>query len=297
MTGPENLQSHYPIPPAQQARSRRDGCIHLHEVLSPDTLAHSPGRFEQLVAERANREPLESRGTYGRAFQQIMNLWQVDALAREFVFSARIARIASELMGTDGVRLYHDQALYKEPQGGFTPWHCDQMYWPLASHHCTTAWIPFQDVPLEMGPLSFAIGSHRADFGRDLSIGDDSERIIARKISDLPIRTEPFQLGDISFHAGWTFHRADANRTDRLRAVMTIIYMDAQMRLKEPESREQANDWHMWCPGAAVGQVIASPKNPLLYRPGSENEASMGVGAGGGVGAAPGADTAGGSIR
>ena len=39
--------------------------------------------------------------------------------------------IATELMQTDGARLYHDQALFKEAGGGITPWHADQYYWPL----------------------------------------------------------------------------------------------------------------------------------------------------------------------
>lgn len=42
------------------------------------------------------------------------------------------------------MRLYADQALYKEPHGGYTPWHCDAFYWPLASDKAITAWIPLQ---------------------------------------------------------------------------------------------------------------------------------------------------------
>ena len=47
-------------------------------------------------------------------------------------------RIATQLLGCDGVRLWHDQALYKEPSGGFTPWHADQQYWPMASNLAVT---------------------------------------------------------------------------------------------------------------------------------------------------------------
>ena len=34
---------------------------------------------------------------------------------KEFVFSRRLAGIAAQLLGVHAVRLYHDQALYKEP--------------------------------------------------------------------------------------------------------------------------------------------------------------------------------------
>ena len=63
-------------------------------------------------------------------------------------------------MGVDGVRLYHDQALYKEPGGGFTPWHQDQTYWPLDTTHTITMWMPLLDIPPNVGSMRFASGSH-----------------------------------------------------------------------------------------------------------------------------------------
>ena len=111
-----------------------------------------------------------------------MNIWTKDELVKEFVFSRRLARIAAELMGTAGVRMYHDQALYKEAGGGFTPWHADQYYWPLASTHSVTAWIPLQATPMEMGPLAFAPKSHLLDLGRDLEISDESQAAIEKEL-------------------------------------------------------------------------------------------------------------------
>ena len=75
---------------------------------------------------------------------------------------------------------------------------------------------------------------------------------------------EPFEPGEVSFHSGWTFHRAGANTTNRMRQVMTAIYMDKNMRLKEPENKNQQDDWEVWCPGAVVGEVIDTPLNPLV---------------------------------
>jgi hypothetical protein len=46
---------------------------------------------------------------------------------------------------------------------------------------------------------------------------------------------------------------------------MTMIYMDSEMKLKEPENENQVNDWNTWCPGAKIGEIIASPINPLIY--------------------------------
>jgi len=122
-----------------------------------------------------------------------------------------------------------------------------------------------------MGPLAFAAGSHRFTFGRELPISDDSEAMIERALTEqhFPYIDDPFELGEVSFHYGWTFHRADANTTNQPRRVMTIIYMDAEMRLKAPENSNQQNDWDTWCPGARVGDVINTPLNPVIYRSGA----------------------------
>lgn len=264
----EDLDAPYPLTEAAPATFQRDGFIHLTDVLDAGTLAHFGPTITRAVIDRNDQtKPMEERTTYERAFLQVTNLWRYDQAIRRFVFGRRLARIAAELMGSTGVRLYHDQALYKEPGGGITPFHADQYYWPLDTTRTCTAWIPLQDTPLAMGPLEFVPESHRIDVGRDLAISDESERqfhelVTARK---LPMVREPFRLGDVSFHTGWTFHHAGPNRTDRSRAVMTIIYMDVDARLAQPIRREQFNDWESWMPGVAVGEVAASPLNPVLY--------------------------------
>ena len=159
------------------------------------------------------------------------------------------------------------QALYKEGGGGFTPWHADEYYWPLATEKCCTVWIPLQKTPLEMGPLAFSEGSHTFTYGRNFKISDESEQKIQKALSDaeFPYVQEPFDLGEVSFHYGWTFHRAEGNQTEKAREVMTIIYMDVDMRLKEPENENQVNDREKFCPGVEVGGIIDSPENPVLY--------------------------------
>jgi ectoine hydroxylase-related dioxygenase (phytanoyl-CoA dioxygenase family) len=165
------------------------------------------------------------------------------------------------------VRLYHDQALYKEPGGGHTPWHADQYYWPLSSDRTVTAWIPLQDTPLELGPLEFSAGSQALTEGRDKEIGDESQALLQRLLSEKGFRhvVEPFAEGDVSFHLGWLYHRAGPNVTDRMRKVMTMIYMDADMRLVPPVNRHQQADWDAWCPGVSEGATVASPLNPVIY--------------------------------
>lgn len=265
---PVDIDTPYPLEPAQIERFRRDGFIRLKDVFGADTLRHYGQEIAWLtIALNTQTKPLAERSTYDKAFLQVMNLWRQGGPAREFVFGKRLAGIAAALLQVQGVRLYHDQSLYKEPGGGFTPAHADQYYWPLATDRCITAWVPLQAVPQDMGPLAFFAGSQAIEFGRDLGISDESEREItaALEAQGFPVLDQPFDLGEVSFHLGWTFHRAGPNRSSTPRSVMTVIYMDRDMRLKAPENHMQQNDWETWCPGAVVGEVIDTPLNPVLF--------------------------------
>ena len=263
------LDQPYLITPQQQAYFRTNGYIKLKEVLSPEILAYYGNIITDCV-KRLNTQnlPMSQRNTYQRAFLQIMNIWRKDEIVREFVFSRRLARIAADLMGVRGVRLYHDQALYKEPSGGFTPWHADQYYWPLSNPNTCTVWIPLQATPLDMGPLAFSVGSQNMSFGRDLEISDDSEQQLesALRHANYPLDETPFDLGEVSYHSGWTYHRAGPNRSTLPRKVMTIIYMEDGIKLIEPARQAHKNDLKSWMPGAIIGEAVDTPLNPILYR-------------------------------
>ena len=262
------LTESFPITPEQIQFYQENRYIKIKQVLDADTIAH----FNQVISRKVDEvntehRSLEQRNTYGKAFLQLFNLWEEDEEIKSLVLSKRLASIATQLMQVDGVRLYHDQALFKEAGGGITPWHADQYYWPLQSDKTITAWIPLQPVTLEMGPLEFSAGSHQIVEGRDLEISDESETAIQQRlrVTDFTHVIEPFDLGEVSFHSGWIFHRAGANTTSGMRKVMTVIYMDKNMRLKDPENDGQRNDWNRWCPGAKIGEVINSPINPVIY--------------------------------
>jgi ectoine hydroxylase-related dioxygenase (phytanoyl-CoA dioxygenase family) len=265
----QELDTPYPLDAQAIERFRADGFVRLKNVLREATLACYAPELDRLVEARNRYQdvPMEKRTLYEQAFLQVMNLWRESEPVREFAFSRRLARIAAELMGTRGVRMWHDQALYKEPSGSFTPWHVDQQYWPMANPHSVTAWIPLQPVPIEMGPLCFGRGSHRKRIGRDLEISAESEEHIraAVKREKIDEVQEPYGLGDVSFHMGWTLHRAGPNTTGKLRRVFTIIYMDADMRLAKPTNKNQQLDWETWTPSTQIGEVMDDPLNPVLY--------------------------------
>ena len=262
------LKNPYSISQTQKDFYIQNEFIKLKNVLAPEEIAHWNDVVTREVQSAVGPlKPLSERDTYGKAFIQITNLWQKSAAAKELVFGERLAQIATELLDVKGVRLYHDQALFKESGGGYTPWHADQYYWPLKSPKTITAWIPLQETSLEMGALEFSAGSHSITDGRGLAISDSSEDLVGSHLIEKGCKhvIEPFDLGEVSFHSGWLFHRAAPNNTNRTRKVMCIIYMDENMRLSEPQHEDQRLDRETWCPGIEVGEIVDSTLNPVLY--------------------------------
>lgn len=262
------LNTYYTVSPEAITFYRERGYVKLKDVLSPAVLNHY-GRIITDLVFRLNTliKPMEERTTYERAFLQIMNLWREDDEAKEFVFSKRLAKIAADLMGVQGVRIYHDQALYKEPSGGITPWHADQFYWPLASPNTVTVWVPLQETPMAMGPLAFAEGSQHVEIGRDVEISDTSEKILADELQkqNFNVHDTPFDLGEVSYHAGWTFHRAGPNVSGRPRKVMTMIYMDKDQVIMQPRNKFQMADHTKWLDNVPVGSNPQDELNPVLF--------------------------------
>ena len=262
------LDANYSVTPAQVKYFSENGFIKIKNIFDASVIDYMNIVISKEVDRLNNQQiPLEERDTYGKAFLQIMNLWTHTSTVKDIVFSKKIAQIATGLMQTTGVRLYHDQALFKEPKGGHTPWHADQYYWPLATENTVTAWIPLQATPLNYGPLEFSAGSNRLTAGRDKQISDESQAFLEAELKNQKFEhvIEPFDVGEISFHRGWLYHRAGPNVSGNMRKVMTMIYMDKDTLLKTPENHNQKADWDAWCPGATVGEIVNTPLNPVLY--------------------------------
>ncbi|MDN3579547.1 phytanoyl-CoA dioxygenase family protein [Mucilaginibacter flavus] len=221
------------------------------------------------AADKYNTEKrkLEDRDTYGKAFLQIMNLWQVDADVKQYVFAKRMAKIAADLMGVENVRLYHDQALFKEAGGGPTPWHQDQYYWPIDTHNTVTMWMPLIDIDVDMGMLTFASNSYNNGAVFNHEISDESESLFDDYVKEKGFaisRAKTMNAGDATFHRGFTIHNAPGNNSDKIREVMTIIYIADGARITPYKNDWQKNDHHKWLMGKPIGELIDSELNPRL---------------------------------
>lgn len=243
---------------------RRDGFVVIPDLLTPAELDGFGPAVDAAVAERVRHDTrrLEEKSRYEQSFQQCINLWEDHAAVRPLTFHPAIARVAAALIGAAALRVWHDQALYKEAGGRLTDAHQDQGYWPIEEADTLTAWIPFDGSSLESGAMGYVPGSHKFGVRKFVNIffGKPEDLLAAPEARGVdPVFVE-VPRGGVAFHHGLTFHLAKPNRSARTRRVHTVIYFrDGCTRGSQfpHPSVDRA--------GIAVGQAIASDVTPIAW--------------------------------
>lgn len=164
---------------------------------------------------------------YALVFTQCLKLADTHAGMRRLLLDQRLGEVAAALAGVDGIRIWHDQALFKPPFGNPTGWHLDNPYWSFSSPDAISLWIALDDATLANGCMWYLPGTHKLARYENAGIGQN--------ISDLfrcypewraiePVGC-PCRAGAAVFHNGLTAHGAGANMTNRPRRAMTCAYM------------------------------------------------------------------------
>ncbi|MBT5875426.1 MAG: phytanoyl-CoA dioxygenase family protein [Candidatus Latescibacteria bacterium] len=259
---------------------RELGFIHLPGVLSTREVevyreviheaAHA--HFGEVVA-MADR-PADD---FSRVFLQAFNLRETDPRAARFILARRFGKIVAELMGVDGVRIYYDKPMFKEPDSRITPWHQDGPHWPLYGDNVLTLWIPLVDITNDMGPLSFAARTHRKKGFGPRGIHDDSQQYYERYIDEHAIEVfkPSLKAGEASLHNHWVLHSAGRNTTNRMREVMGITYYEDGMHIDDSACDETARPVIDETLGSRKpGERADSNRNQVVYRTSPDRELS-----------------------
>ncbi|MEM7537100.1 MAG: phytanoyl-CoA dioxygenase family protein [Chloroflexota bacterium] len=215
---------------------------------------------------RDDHRTLAEKPAYQQSFLQAMRLCFQFPAIKPFSFSKRFAGVARDLMRVDHVRLWHDQALYKQPHARLTNHHQDAAFWPLEPGGLTTTlWMALCDVPMERGCMAFVPNSHQLGEKEfvDIFNGTDEMERRSKKVRESEWVPLPLRAGDATFHSGLTYHRAFANQTDEMREAMTVIYFGDGARYEfsnprlERHNREEVG-------GLRIGAKIDTPTTPIL---------------------------------
>jgi len=244
---------------------RRDGFVVVPDLLRADELRAFGAAVDEGVARRSRHDTraVSEKTLYEQSFVQCQNLWEDCAEVRPLTFHPALAETAARLLDVGAVRLWHDQALYKEAGGRETDPHQDHPYWPIVETDTVTAWIPLDGSTLEGGAMGYLPGSHRLGVREfvDIFTGSGEDPLTRRELREIEPTFVEVPAGSVAFHHGLTFHLAKPNLTGTVRRVHTVIYFaDGSTRgagrFPHP-SVERA--------GIAMGAVIASDVTPVAW--------------------------------
>src|SRR5947209_2007157 len=150
----------------EQVRSfRENGFLKYGRVLDKRQTKALRQRLDDVLEGRSKAQPEARRNLLGGEEQvviQVVNIWEADDLFREHLYHPAICRMVAQLIGTDTLRVWHDQVQYKPPRiGGATDWHQDHPYWPiLQPADLVSAWVALDDATEENGCMRMVPRSH-----------------------------------------------------------------------------------------------------------------------------------------
>src|SRR6218665_949177 len=87
----------------------------------------------------------EDAAYFGKVFDQLLNLWQTNNEVKEIMLDPRIGQMAAQLAGAEGIRIWHDQALFKRPWANPTAWHLDTPFWSFSDRRALSIWVALDD--------------------------------------------------------------------------------------------------------------------------------------------------------
>jgi len=256
---------------------RSSGFLVIENFLSGDELEHWQKTVTTAVKERGGIKIPgkeikvgeadginEDADYFGKVFDQLINLWQTDKGVKEIMLDERLGKMAAQLAGVDGIRIWHDQALIKRPWANPTAWHLDTPFWSFSDRNAISIWVALDNATLENGCLFFIPGSHKQTSFDKITIGRNMDGIFdvyPQLKNSMPIAA-PMKAGSCSFHNGLTVHGANANMTSGFRRAMTCAYMpDGNVFNGEPNILPDK-----YVEKLRVGDPLNNDElNPLIY--------------------------------
>ncbi|EGD82307.1 hypothetical protein PTSG_02975 [Salpingoeca rosetta] len=219
----------------------RKGFIRVPQILSASQLEKWRTAVDEAVAERAN-SPVTHGAEEERAdnvFLQRVNLWETHESLATILSNAKevLGRMACQLEGISGVRVYHDRAMYEPAFADQLPWTVDMPHWSFTSPHALSIWIALDDITPESGCMYFLPGSHKIieevaqregkyrDVGRGKYMRKIFDEVPELLESGKDAMAVDLKAGDCIFHNGRVVYASGPNMTSSPRRAMTIQLM------------------------------------------------------------------------
>jgi phytanoyl-CoA hydroxylase len=236
----------------------RDGFVVIRGFLDRDAVATLNRELDRYIAEVVPTAPrtavLYERVGDPSTMKHLVHL-DADPYFHALLRDTRFTDLASALLADDVVP--RDVGWFDKPPGVGkpTPPHQDGYYFMLEPNEAITAWLAIDPVDERNGCMRYIAGSHRqpvrphnrtqtVGFSQGITYGPDDFA------TEVAVPAEP---GDLLVHHSLTIHRADANRSDRHRRSLGLVYYAA--RAKQETQRLAAYQETLQRELAAAGKI------------------------------------------
>ena len=254
----------YPLTPEHLSSYNTFGHIFLRQVFKRSELntrlATSSETMPTITRGHAMKQCcqhiLDSNSIWGTkpqqphetpSFYRLFNLWRrAPFLRNNIALSPRLGQLAAKLMNVSAVRLYQDSLFFKATTHNVSRWHQDHVATPFKEGTpMITMWMPLESVTkMEMGSLRFASKSHQdgkanKDLYDPMYYGTVPQKVVEERYN---ITTERYNLGDVSFHHGFTLHGTGPNNSNKSRLALAVQWVPATavpLNLSHRELRER----------------------------------------------------------
>ena len=179
-------------------RLEADGYLYIPGFFDPDLILDARRAVTDRLAAEGSLDPaaptIEAVARPDRAFSYRGDLARDNVAVSRVVYGPELLGFYRQLFG-EPVRHYDHTWFRAVSHGQGTPPHCDLVYMGRGTHQLLTAWIPYGDIPLEMGGVMLLEGSHR-----------QSERLRSYLAWDVDAYCEnrPAQVERVKKRGGWS---------------------------------------------------------------------------------------------
>nr|WP_067059663.1 phytanoyl-CoA dioxygenase family protein [Mucilaginibacter sp. L294] len=260
----------------QIAQYRHDGFLVIENFLSAEELEFWRTALSEAIEKRNGNKMPDRKEVYGKGdaddksyydnvFDQLINLWVDNDKMKQVILDERLGKMAAQLAGVQGIRVWHDQALIKKPWANPTSWHLDTPYWSFSDRRALSIWVALDDATYENGCLFFIPESYHKTTFDNPGIGKNMGAIftIYPEFKTAQSVAAPMKAGSCSFHNGLTIHGAHANMTPGFRRAMTCAYMPDGSTFNGIQNILKDDD----IARLKIGDVLKNNElNPLIYQ-------------------------------
>ena len=214
---------------------QKNGVVALYDVIDEmwikklkvgiDKNFSKPSKYKCVYEKKGNKE----------LFYDDYCNWKNIIEYKDFLFNSILAKIASELMKSKKVNLFHEHVLIKESGSKKqTPWHQDQSYYCVEGRQNVSFWIPLDKILKDTCP-EFIKSSHKwtQNFLPTKFMGENYEHIDKEfeKIPDIESNRKKYNIASYNLNPGdiiafnfATVHGAPGNKSDNIRRAFSARF-------------------------------------------------------------------------